>query len=201
MLVLWSGGCDSTLVLLQALQKSTPEDPVRTLSIIHPQVWSDSPELMARTALWQRLKKDGHNIKRLEIEIKHDGEFSAGNGDGGLPQPPIWLATAIPYLRPDEDLYMGYIRGDDIWHYIGWLHQAFNGMKGLLNLRGSLQIPLEWKSKADVIREFGDDKFKKYLEFVWHCESPKGFKECGECASCERHAAAVKEVEKGNKSA
>jgi len=51
-LVLWSGGCDSTLVLWDLLQKQSPNDPpIHTLSIDHFAVCAGKEQASARSQI------------------------------------------------------------------------------------------------------------------------------------------------------
>lgn len=187
-LVLWSGGADSTLVLLRLLKK---KKPVRAISILHPQVMSGPRENLARISMAARFREDGYHLEHATIELKQDLFFI--ESVGGLTQPALWIPLALSYLRKDEDLYAGYIKGDDFWHYNAWAQQAFVGLNGVRGNYGSrFLMPLEWMEKAGVLKELYK-KFPKYAKMVWYCEENR-IVPCGSCASCRIHSAAMKEL-------
>ena len=86
-MVLWSGGCDSTLALKWALQAD--DSRVRTISFTHKQLGANAEQIKARLKI----------KKKLEIEHgKFDSlEFTLGDGhvnQYGLVQPIIWIVQA-----------------------------------------------------------------------------------------------------------
>jgi len=193
-LVLWSGGCDSTLLLHQvASEKATRDDPVRALSIVHDQVPANKEQAQARKNILKEFKRRGLHVVHSTVRVKTTGLFSVKGG--GNTQAVLWLGLAVPYLFKDEDLYAGYIRGDDYWHYEGWLQEAFKNLKHAKYLKGRLRTPLEWLTKGEVIKEL---KQKKLLRLTWYCENPKkNGKPCGKCHSCKVHRTGVWQLKQG----
>ena len=199
-LVVWSGGCDSTLVLYDLLKEQSehPENdllrpPVRAISINHCQVGAETQQKKARQRILERLRKKGFTILHTEVDIKNDGGFAV-TGCGGLIQPAFWLPTAIPYLKEDEDLYLGYIAGDDIWHYRSDIFYVFEYMSRMTHRKGKLQFPLEWTKKYEVINRL---KKARLLSLIYSCENPKSkdtMRTCGRCNSCLRHTLALAEA-------
>lgn len=189
-LVCWSGGCDSTLVLLNLLKESSFEKPVRSISFnLPPQLSHSDQQLMTRTRLDRKFKAAGFHHTHTEIFIEARGE--SGIVCNTMPQPALWLVLAVPYLKKDEDLFVGWVQHDDIWHKLAWVHGAFTHLQGIVENTGKLISPLEWVTKEQVLQQLKD---QEYLDDCWCCESPKGFKECGECHPCKRHAKAMLEV-------
>jgi 7-cyano-7-deazaguanine synthase in queuosine biosynthesis len=183
-LVCWSGGCDSTLVLYDLAIKATKEDPVRALSIVSPQFPAIEAQRHARERIKQWLKKKKVPlIDYNEVELKYDNrsDFSMETG-GGLIQPATWIPIAATFLKEKEDLYLGYIRGDDFWHYQAQAYWAFKYLQEISRKQGVLKTPLEWQTKDDVIRKL---KEIGLFKLCWTCErpSPKE-KSCGKCVPC-----------------
>lgn len=183
-LVCWSGGCDSTRVLYDLAVKATPEEPVRALSIIGPQFPAINAQRHARERIKQWLKKKKLlNVDYQEVEINYDSHnrFEM-TGNGGLMQPIVWIPIAVTFLKEKEDLYVGYIRGDDFWHYKARMQWIFTYLQEVSNKSGLLQTPLEWETKYDVIK-----KLKEYglFNLCWTCEFPTTKeKPCGKCTPC-----------------
>lgn len=219
-LVLFSGGCDSTYLLANLLRGyfladengATDNGPVspdkipqiRTIAVTHPQIEARDESRAARKAVLAKLRKLKHPIRQGgfegegkrgidhgEVKILQQGIHTAWCS--GLLQPPIWLFTAIPYLEENEDLYVGYVRGDDIWHYKQILLELFDRLKRLTQRNGRLIFPLEWVDKHDIIEYLKRANLDKD---VWYCEDPKTpFKPCKKCKSCETHKLALLQYE------
>ena len=184
-LILWSGGCDSTLVLLWALQAKNAQ--IRTISFTHPQLGANLEQTAARAKLKKKLEKKYGTFKSLE--------FSLGDGhvnQYGMVQPVMWITNAAMTLFKDEDLLVGYIRGDDIWHHRSEVLSIFNTCKKLSGKEGELLFPLEWLDKNKVIGYLYEEGLLK--DTFW-CEHPKSIgQSCGECSSCKIHSMYRKQV-------
>lgn len=200
-LVCWSGGCDSTLVLADLLKDSSQEIPVRSISFTHPQIGLNSQQCelqyIARNKLAMQFKENGWHLERNEVELKYSDNahqvFCETLGQAG-----IWLAFGPVHLKPKEDFYTGWIRGDDIWHKSFWLAQTFDAFQYIVENTGKLRTPLEWTGKADVLKRLAK---LELTDLCWWCEEPKKYDACGKCTPCKTHAAALIELEdeeKGN---
>lgn len=189
-LVLWSGGCDSTLVLFElAAEALAAGKPLpRALSIVYDQqVPAAYQHRKARERILRELAQRGLKIEHSELSLSLSGENYV-KGSPGLPQPVLWLTAAQLFLEPDEDLYAAYIRGDDIWHYRQFLFSVFDNAQALLRKSGKLQLPLEWESKDGVLKDL---QSYGLLKLCWYCETVRGesMKPCGWCPSCKTMAA------------
>lgn len=200
-LVCWSGGLDSTLVLhrLAVEQRDgTAHHPhgVRALTILHPQTsMHEVAAAKARKAIAARFLKLGLTISYLEVAIKQSAvawRIERFVGSSTNPQALLWLTTAVNYLEYDEDFYTGYIRGDDYWHGANRYQAAFDCLQSIAGHTGAMRHPLEWDSKAEVIRR---TKELKLHDLCWWCEEMElkpvrgKARACGTCKSCETHAA------------
>ncbi len=177
-LVCWSGGLDSTLLLHDLLREQKLSEPVRTLSIHHSNVGAWEEQKLARDRLKKHFEKLGHKLSCLEVEVKSsDGMFVQGEG---IRQAVIWLTLGAQYLNNGEGLYLGYIKGDDFWHYHSWANQLFTASCALMGKECKLELPLEWVDKSHVI-----DRLGKLAPKCFWCESPiKGGKPCKYCHKC-----------------
>lgn len=181
-LVCWSGGCDSTLVLYELGTAARAWEPVRAVSFTHPQVPAADEQRRARAAILKEMRSRGLAIQHAEVTLQHKGDFDAPGGNGSI-QPVLWLSLALPYLRKEDDLYLGYVSEDNVWHYREWLYGAFANFKVFDHHEGSLRLPLEWVKKDEV-----HEKLRKLglLRLCWTCEDPKKGKTCGKCGPCSR---------------
>lgn len=177
-LVVWSGGCDSTLILNDLLVAG--RDDVRTVAINHKQVGNNPESKAARQKIIKHFAKKKITWEHEEVEIDTYG----GHQNGGTIQPCIWLLNATCNLKANEDLYMGYIRGDDVWHYMEQVRSIFNNIQYMTHKTGRLQLPLEWERKKDIKKRLNQTGL---LNLVWWCESPVKGKPCNKCCSCKVH--------------
>jgi 7-cyano-7-deazaguanine synthase in queuosine biosynthesis len=192
MLILWSGGCDSTLAMLEAL----PKGDVRAISIDHVNVPAKQELTKARAAILKRLRGRGCRIDHTILTIDHNGQFSVP-GCSGTEQPNLWIPNAQAFLKDEEDLATGWIRGDDVWHYRNFVFEMFSTLQTLTHKTGNLVCPLEWERKEDVIRRL---KAAELYDLCWYCENPKASKKsgtpCGTCVPCRTHQAALWRIER-----
>lgn len=190
-LILWSGGCDSTLLLFEHATKALAagENPPRALSISYDdQIPAGQQHRKARQAILKEFRRRGLKVDHAEVSFQKSGPISVEPAPG-LPQAILWTGIAQTFLMRDEDLYLAYIRGDDIWHYRQWLFDAFGSTQIVLQKDGKLQLPLEWMAKDEVLKELDAAGL---LELTWYCETARGteMKPCGWCASCKTMSAA-----------
>lgn len=204
-LVLWSGGCDSTLCLLDALkehkkqqQEATSADakkklelkPVWALSISHSACGGYRYERDARKKIRAALQSRGFDFKHTEITVKSRGSFHGEQR--GLVQPLFWLSMMLVYARNSDDIVMGYIKEDCIWHYRDRFMWAFSYLKDINDLEGSLVMPLEWTPKHQVLTRL---KKAGLLKLCWWCENPTDAgRPCHECLCCRDHQDACRKA-------
>lgn len=189
-LVLWSGGCDSTLVLHDLGRKSSADKPVRALSIRHFQVGAQAEQRKARLVLLKEMRRRGFYIKCAEVTVTKKGAFHILSS--GVSQPMLWLLHGIPFLRQDEDLHMGIVYGDNsILQHIEDLQRTFDACQRMRECGGELKLPFRHNTKGHVIGRLKELKLYKHC---WWCEAPqKGLipKPCGKCGPCTTHATAL----------
>ena len=186
-MIVWSGGCDSTLLLEQYGKVGAAWGRAKSISFSHPQIGHSQVQKVARQKILAELRKRDYEICHLEVELTSEGDNVFAEPGDGLIQPIIWLAMAMPYLAKDETLYMGYVQSDDIWHRRENLFGAFDHLAKLMGKEGKLELPLEWYTKTTVYQQL---QRKGLLDLCWTCESPgSGILNpvpCGHCTSCER---------------
>lgn len=188
-LLLFSGGNDSTLMLMNALQKSD----VYTLYVDCCQHEEKvQMELKARSEIFKILLKQGEHLVLTDHGIKELRELNGTYGSFmEFRQTLPWIIGAVYIADPYRvsEVQIGYILGDDItikldtikklWKQI-W--KLVNGNKPVIPLR----FPLIEKGfrKTDVLRALP----KNLLLKTWVCELPVKdnniTKPCGACPAC-----------------
>jgi len=191
--VLFSGGCDSTLVLYDlAMQrlKNPQYYNLIALSITHDQV----PALIQQQKAREKIKEEfikrelSNYIQFIDIDIKQTGGGICHAS--GIMQPTIWITTASLYVATKDTIYLGYHKGDDYWMY---KTEAELSLKNFCNIQDkrevSIEYPLSGMTKANIIRNLRD---RGLYDLVWYCENPTSDdKPCGRCYPCEIHQTAV----------
>jgi hypothetical protein len=155
---------------------------IRTISFGHPQIAARKENRRARDVLALLLCKFGVWMDRLEVEVWCSSKAVSVVGKKGNFQAPFWLVSAIPFLREDEDLAIGWERGADAWHNIEMIRTAFNSLQHVMGKTGKMVLPLEYVDKFEVYRGLRE---KGLLAKTWTCEkSTKNGRACGRCPPC-----------------
>jgi 7-cyano-7-deazaguanine synthase in queuosine biosynthesis len=202
MLVCWSGGCDSTMMLLHLIQQMTDGctcahkwHEIRAITFKHPQLWAEAEQAHARQQITEQIKQrfPGVHLQQNVISMSYSEACIDGDIPNGLTQPQFWL-IAQSYLHQDEDLYIGYIRGDDALSRLHQIETAFYALQQIGGKTGKLLFPLNTSGwgKVEIInmlREWG------VYDLCWYCSHPKNGKPCGYCTSCLTHGAARWRIE------
>lgn len=191
-LVCWSGGLDSTAALLHAAADASKQVPVAAVSFNHRQIAAAPRERAARARILAWMRRKGYTIWHSEVDIKWRGQVpldpsappetdATGKGQPSVLHP-FYVGLAVPYMRKADDLVLGYIKWDPIWHWREWLYGAFGNLAVLAGVEGKLRLPLEWWEKKDVLENL--EKWKFPFDLCWSCQEPKGRRSCGACDSC-----------------
>ncbi len=204
-IVIWSGGCDSTLLLFEMAMKHKLENnnkKVLAVSFNRDTVIQNENDIKAREKLKNVFENYKLPIEYLTISYKfmnlndweiNEGELSRGiyldgctpnvnyYNNNGLAQPMAWLSGLQYLMLYKANFYFGYIKGDCLWHYKTEFINAFNSLTSLVQSDCSLKFPYEWYSKKDIAY-----KLQEYdlLDYVGYCKS-KGDSPCGACDKCK----------------
>lgn len=198
--VLYSGGCDSTLLLYEALQQYGP-DKVVAISCTFPWLQHHKMihEIEARKRFLKTLPQELQGFDTININVGWDvtantKEHRTCLYASGLLQAYSWITSVLPFLHPNDWLYIGTIRGDDlITLCFREFCNMFEGCLKLLEREVHLCMPYVALNKSDVISkliEYGFD------ESVWFCEQPVSdtSEPCTNCKPCKTHIAALSQI-------
>lgn len=191
--VLYSGGCDSTLLLhalLHTLKSKNDEREVSTYSFSHFQLdqWKSEREQNARTEFLSYCKKNDlrHNIhKNIDINTR----TIEGENIVRCPQPAMWLTNIIPILPEKSILFCGYIHGDDFFSYDVYyeVKKLVDSLSWLYGKDILFGFPLKDTGKYDILKQLFEANL---YDMTWHCERPlSNYKECHRCDPCIKHDA------------
>jgi 7-cyano-7-deazaguanine synthase in queuosine biosynthesis len=181
-LVNFSGGIDSTLVALRALE--SPHKVILHHLILKNKINRWKPELKAVQNLIILFKKEFQfeyletQIDTTQVSMIYDSLYT------------IQMATAICYskkdLNPIEEIHVGFIKDDNLasFNYQQVINAPFELdppklIKPLINL-----------TKKETIKELP----AKYLKECFWCRLPKqDGSPCGHCHSCKLYKQSIKE--------
>ena len=194
LLVVWSGGCDSTLLLynlLSVISQKGSNRVVNTISFKSNQLGIGKPENEenARKKFKQFCKKEGLNLGENRVIDISNIPILTGNSER-CPQVPMWLYNILATCADNSLIFTGYIRGDDFFT-VNIFNSWFKAQQGLSELYGKRDcrfvFPLLYNNKLDVITRL---KELKLYNMTTYCEEPKGdLSNCGECEACKKHIA------------
>jgi 7-cyano-7-deazaguanine synthase in queuosine biosynthesis len=183
--VIWSGGVDSTWVLDHYAGVSSEDYPVVALSVAkHPNLSRE--HLCVQNEVQKRYlkhaKKKGYHIKHEIVSVS--GSFLLyADTEKGLGQPLIWYSCLLPCVKDGDVVHFGYVRNDCFWHNRAVFENAFDSLCKLKGIEASLNYPLEWDRKVDVLERL---RKAKVPNNCWgSCDYPKGKRSCGVCSKCE----------------
>ena len=201
-MVLYSGGCDSTLVLYNLLKDNKRTSgcaKIHALSVVHCQVGANEQNKTARKLFEaEMLKRELYDVVFSDIKIETDFNCSANlGGEWGLTQPIIWAINAVLYAKNEDTIYFGYHSGDDFWIHRVAFEEAIQNMCKVCNKNIKLEYPLKFMSKAEIIKEL---KVRGLYDLCWYCEYPTiGNTPCGNCLPCKLHRTALWQIDNLNK--
>lgn len=200
MLLVWSGGLDSTWMLYRALNDAPRGNTVRTISINHCQVSGVSQDRTARNKITRILNKAGWRFDRIEVDVNVKA-FSRDHAiNHGIIQPVMWLSHALLHADTGETIQIGYIKGDDALMHWDKMADIKNRCGEMMGKALTLELPLMFTEKYEIVRAVKKDA-AWILENIWWCEPPPDTpnirKPCGKCTSCHKHATALWQEEQG----
>ena len=194
-LVVWSGGFDSTALLLYLIdQKLEFETLYIDLDNNHEKnLLEKNARMKIQTAL-----KEEYDITFVDHIVNFPSvctESHSGNNKGAtLTQPYIWLNGTMIFLMdvPQFDyVTFGYIVTDCFWHIKHPFKEAYQSLYKLLAIESeapTLWFPFEWFNKKRIFTDYYDkDSFRlNLINMTWTCEDPAKNLPCNKCRACRR---------------
>lgn len=202
-LVLYSGGCDSTIVLHDLLKERIQNysaSNITALAINHAQVPANTQNKAARLSFIEEMKSRELDKCFHYQEVNIDGSANVGGiGEYGLSQPIVWSTLAMLYIQNNETIYFGYHAGDDFWLHKNAFEDAIMNICKVCNKTIKIEYPLRQDNKSDIIKKL---KSRGLYDMCWYCEYPvssqsssKGYEPCGNCVPCRTHRTALWQIE------
>jgi hypothetical protein len=186
--ILWSGGFDSTFLVLDALTRGERVEPFYVQQATEPVWQKQRRECAALESIVSRLPR-GYRARLTKLPRapfivyrdvwgeyrKLDKELRQIAGDDYSPQLPL-LAAVAHELHGVE---MAFVAGDSsIQHEASRLFMAAH----------QIESPLAGKHKGELLRDADHRGFGHLLRLTWSCEGDALAAEhgpCGECGPCK----------------
>lgn len=179
--VIWSGGCDSTLLLYEVAERySTKDRPVAAFSINHYLVndKKTEKEKESREKILTELRARGLHVIHREITVT--GDLSCYNYTGGM-QSYIWLTSVLPYVKKDSTVYLGYMQDDDNSTF-SLEQDMVKMMCRMLGKKVDLLAPYAIHDKEAINTRLME---LDLYDLTWTCEMTTDGKRCGHCKPCK----------------
>lgn len=191
--VVFSGGLDSTLILVDLLEKGIKP---KLLTFRCEQFGTNRhflSEVAAQEKILEFLAKK-YDYEPQRDYIKLEGEMINWNGsEPSLFQQPFMASMVSLCGRSNSCFHFGYHKGDDFWN---WSHNILAAQEHLLAVVGQKNImfsyPLQFLTKADIIRNLNYRHFP--VELCTFCYSPTYKGRCGHCVACQTYEKATSEI-------
>lgn len=190
MLIPWSGGCDSTLLVIEAVRA---HHRVRTIGFSTDQIAGSSRQLLARKILRTKLQGRFGCWVHDEIDIDTSETAHLTKGPLGIPQAVYWTMLSVMYARASDLVTIAWIENDCVWSHIVDIHTIFEtGMK-VLDLAASLYLPFRYHNKVEILQRLRVLRIS--TRDMWWCQEKK-IKQSANClcSSCTIYRQALTEM-------
>ena len=184
-IVVWSGGCDSTLILLDLIKKGVDVEVL----VFDTNRFGDGKREYEENARFNILKTINKKIHINKISLDFSTDNVCGTGVH-LFQQPCMIALTTIFGQCDSIFYFGYHKGDD---FFAESHNILSGSQWLLISLGNKNIkfsfPLRYMTKDIII---GKLESLGMLDLCHWCEYPDDAIDnsgrCGKCTPCKTYS-------------
>lgn len=191
--VVFSGGLDSTLILVDLLEKGIKPKLLTFRCTSFGTNRHYLSEVAAQEKILEFLAKK-YDYEPQRDYIKLEGEMINWNGsEPSLFQQPFMASMVSLCGRNNSCFHFGYHKGDDFWN---WSHNILAAQEHLLAVVGQKNVmfsyPLQFLTKADIIRNLNYRHFP--VELCTFCYNPTYKGRCGHCVACQTYEKATSEI-------
>jgi len=185
-LVLWSGGTDSTCLVIELLTQGD-------IDIMYVDLKNNENQQRHEKTAIRKLRCiiNDANLKGKIVNEHSFGYNTISVTKTMYVQPALWI-TAVAYIANINThcgVNIAFIKYDAAWHYKTEIHAVYDAMNNLVCDGDTVPLvfPYEWKTKVDLINDLKDFiYYEQIMNLIYYCESGKKGN-CGECSSCKRH--------------
>lgn len=191
-LIMFSGGVDSTNMLLREMEAGMVIDLVYVTGVADP--IKHEAELHRRAMIIDVMRNDPELKGHIHSDTIVDMSGYRTNESMKFQQLLPWFSALMMVTDPAVHTHaaMGYISGDSICYNLPSVGYAWEQLLSAVygnDAKVVLSYPLIYRTKPALLRELP----KAYRELVWVCESPEGHdisipnhkQFCWTCAACK----------------
>lgn len=192
-IVVWSGGWDSTLVLMDTLRYNNKQVDAISFTLPGISALKMECEKIARKRFleWLRVEHPSYSVNCKTIDFIYDEISIIPYGD--FPQQVIWTILSSIFAPNDATVLFGFIQGDHYWGIEHSLHEASKQICSAMKKTVTWKNPLKSFYKYEVIQSIHQLGLQ---DICWTCENPQILMQpCGVCETCWKHKMALKECE------
>ena len=191
MLIPWSGGCDSTLLVIEALRAG---HKVRTIGYNSKLIAASARQRTSRQVLRATIQSRFGHWTHDEIRMDSTNTAFLSKGDFGNPQAFYWTVMSLVYGRPSDLVAIAWIDPDSfVWQNIASIKQLFELGTRILDSKAILYLPFEHYSKVKILQRLRELRFS--TKDMWWCQEQSLVKSATcTCQSCSRYRQALTEV-------
>lgn len=187
-IILWSGGLDSTYLVYDCLKKGYNVYPVYIKLLNNTS--KTEMELDVIKKISEKMKEMfPNNFNELKITMSINIDYHYHNNY--FQQLPIWILGILFSIKDDiDEIYLGYVTGDDAISYLNEIKKIYKSYSPIVSNLPKLLFPLSKTLKLEIL-----NKLPSVLtDLTKTCEIPKKIKneitneieyiECGQCDTC-----------------
>lgn len=211
--ILWSGGLDSTLCLYNACKHF----PTRRVIAVSVHVEAMGPNKMKREQTARKKIREYFNSMHLNFQhmcikvcepvgdvdyalaIVHEPEYSFSNIRRTLAcQPLFFIPNLLPFFPQHCELWISNIRDDsEYWMIKHDVDSMINHMAAIAHKQVNIHYPLQYFKKWEVLEAISLS-CPDVLELFTSCENTTTADNCGYCTPCVNLRNAVLEWEQNS---
>lgn len=194
--VAWSGGFDSTFLIIHLIKQGMLSGKELTLVSFHHNLCNEPKNIReekARKSILKYLQKNyGDKVKFNHVTINTQVDYNVSKvvdtcNSVGLSQPIIWLSQIIPLIPSDSNIYFGYISNDDS---VGLIKNMQNIIDNACFIQHKHNInictPLISIWDKTLIMHYLISHEPELVDLCTSCENDFEKDKCGMCKPC-RH--------------
>lgn len=189
-IVLFSGGLDSTFLLWKNVKEQNNVYPVYIE--ITGNVGKTSREKEATSRIIGKLREDdySHHLNDIKFPYKFDNSENFIGDCLYFKQLPIWILGILMSLELHiDEVHIGYVMNDDATAYIKEIKKLFKAYKPFIsNQKVKLKFPLRKHNKEQIWNSLPE----RYKQETVFCENPLksedgSYTDCSGCDSCRTY--------------
>jgi len=201
-LVLWSGGLDSTGLIEHCLADPQYDTVLAGYVLIGNNEAKTAAELAAIARMWPLLA--ARNSKFAWLGTLMQVHFTRTNPNLAFKQIPVWLITLVEAIHtPVDEVAIGYIRNsrpaeEDASSHLDDLRHLYNAYQPFMHKPlPRLVFPVAHLGKKELFARLSPDLAEHCVTCAQPVATDHGYQPCGHCPLCLRRAEELQDLCQG----